>query len=125
MHMEANANDPSNDARAERRTHARMAVLELAVRLGDKTYTTANWSMGGFLLEDFDGELATGALVTVAGLGRDPNSLHAVNLPARVVRSSERTMAVNYLVLDPEAYAFLQDIMRESGKMRSLLDADA
>ena len=123
--MEANVDELSNADRSERRQHNRVAEMELVVRLGDKTYKTVNWSMGGFLLNDFDGELASGALVTVEGLGRDVKNMHNVRLPARVVRSSERIMAVNYLSLDSEAYAFLQSIMSESGKMRSLLDADA
>ena len=123
--MEANVNEMSDKQSAERREHHRVETFELLVRLGDKTYKTENWSMGGFLLNDFDGHLATGALVTVAGLGRSKKDMHAVNLPARVVRSSENIMAVNYLSLDPEAYAFLQNIMSESGKMRSLLDVDA
>ena len=106
----------------ERRHHSRNNAMELVVRLGSKTYKTANWSMGGFLLDDFDGALSCGALVTVEGLGRDAKALHTVRLPARVVRSSERVMAVNYLSLDSEAYAFLQTLMSESGRMRSLLD---
>lgn len=123
--MEANVEDLPDSDQNERRQHNRVEELELVVRLDGKTYKTVNWSMGGFLLDDFDGSLATGALVTVAGLGRDPKNIHKVDLPARVVRSSERVMAVNYLSLDSEAYAFLQGIMSETGKMRSLLDADA
>jgi len=109
----------------ERRVHERVSRMELVVRFDGQTFKTANWSMGGFFLDDYEGKLSTGALVTVAGLGRSTRKLHTVSLPARVVRSGESVVAVNYLGLDAEAYDFLQRIMSESGKMRNLMDQSA
>jgi hypothetical protein len=99
--------------------------VELVVRFAGESYKTSNWSMGGFFLDDFEGNLSSGSLVTVAGLGRNVDKLHEVDLPARVVRSGERAVAVNYLSLDAEAYAFLQRLMSETGTMRNLLDQSA
>lgn len=119
--MEAAANDSSGSSESERRQHARVTRVELAVRFDGQTYKTSNWSMGGFLLDDYHGHLSTGSLVTVQGLGRDAPSMETVELAARVVRTSERVMAVNYLSLDAAAYELLQQLMSETGKMRSLL----
>ena len=107
----------------ERRKHLRVKRLGLAVRLGTKTYTTQDWSMGGFMLEDYDGNLSTGALVTVSGVGRSARKLHTVELPARVVRNGEHDIAVTFLSLDFEAYEFLQRLMCDNGDMRNLLDS--
>ena len=109
----------------ERRTHPRVTRVELVVRFDGQTYKTANWSMGGFFLDDYEGDLSTGSLVTVVGLGRSTRKLHKVDLPARVARSGESIVAVNFLSLDAEAYAFLQGAMSETGKMRVLLDQSA
>lgn len=109
----------------DRRVHSRITHLDLVVRFAGQTYKTANWSMGGFLLDDYDGRLSTGSLVTVEGLGCHSCDMHAVQLPARVVRSSANVVAVNYLSLDAEAYAFLQRAMSASGKMRNLLEKNA
>jgi hypothetical protein len=109
----------------DRRIHPRVIRMELVVRFGGQTYKTANWSMGGFFLDDYEGMLSTGSLVTVVGLGRSARNLHQVNLPARVVRSGESIVAVNYLSLDTEAYRFLQDLMSETGAMRILLNNGA
>jgi hypothetical protein len=120
------------DAKAEsevegddRRVHSRITRVELVVRFAGQTYKTANWSMGGFLLDDYDGMLSTGSLVTVEGLGCSSCEMHTVQLPARVVRSGASVVAVNYLGLDAEAYAFLQRAMSDSGKMRNLLEQNA
>jgi len=120
------------DAKAEtevegrdRRVHLRVTRVELAVRFGGQTYKTANWSMGGFFLDDYEGKLSTGSLVTVEGLGRSTRTLSQVSLPARVVRTGESVIAVNFLSLDSAAYGFLQQVMSESGKMRILLDQSA
>ena len=109
----------------ERRENPRVTQVELVVHFGGQTYKTTNWSMGGFFLDDYEGDLSTGSLVTVAGLGRSTRKVHAVDVPARVVRSGESIIAVNYLSLDAEAYDFLQRYMNETGKMRVLLDQSA
>lgn len=107
----------------DRRKHFRVKRLGLSVRLDGKCYTTEDWSMGGFMLDDYDGGLSTGALVTVAGLGRSARKLRTVELPARVVRTAEHTIAVTFLSLDIKAYDFLQQFMCDNGEMRNLLDS--
>ena len=107
----------------ERRKHLRVKRLGLAVRLGGKTYVTNDWSMGGFMLADYNGKLSTGALVTVSGVGRSSRKMHTVELPARVVRNGEFSIAVTFLSLDFEAYEFLQQFMCDNGDMRNLLDS--
>ena len=123
--MGTNIESEVTAAGEDRRVHSRVTRVELVVRFGGQTYKTANWSMGGFFLDDYEGMLSTGSLVTVVGLGRSTRNLHQVNLPARVVRSGESIVAVNYLSLDAEAYGFLQNLMSETGAMRILLDHGA
>ena len=123
--MDATAEIETEAKGRERRVHPRVTRVQLTVRFDAQTYKTANWSMGGFFLDDYDGGLSTGSLVTVAGLGRSARGVRKVNVPARVVRSSESVIAVNFLSLDAEAYNFLQRVMSETGKMRILLDESA
>lgn len=119
------ANTESEAKGEDRRIHPRVTRVELAVRFDGQTHKTANWSMGGFFLDDYAGMLSTGSLVTVVGLGRNTRNLLKVHLPARVVRSGESLVAVNYLSLDREAYGFLQSLMSETGAVRILLDQSA
>jgi len=114
-----------NQIGGERRKHERPKRLVMSIRIDGKTYKTNDWSMGGFLLDNYEGALTTGALVTVAGLGRTSQNLHKVDLPARVVRTDESTIAVSYLSLDAEAYNFLQQSMSDCGDIRNLIEANS
>lgn len=105
----------------DRRKHPRAERMGLLVRLEGETFEVANWSMGGFLLEDYHGKLSTGSLVTVVGLGCQSGDMHDVSLPARVVRTGELTIAVNYLGLDANAYEFLTNALTTCGQMRNLV----
>lgn len=109
----------------ERRKFKRTKRLNMVARLAGKTYKTDDWSMGGFLLESYDGSLTTGSLITIEGLGRSAQKLLSVNLPARVERLGDRCIAIKYLGLDVGAYEFLQQSMSDNGDMRILLDPSA
>lgn len=106
---------------AERRKHPRAGRMGLIVRFCGETYEVSNWSMGGFLVDDYQGQLSTGALVTVVGLGCQKTEVYEVSLPARVVRTNEHTVAVSYLGLDANAYEFLTNALGICGEMRSLV----
>lgn len=93
----------------------------LSVRFKDETFAVTNWSMGGFLLENYQGHLSTGALVRVVGLGCHNGKVLDVDLPARVVRTGEHTIAVSYLSLDSTAYHFLIEALNSCGEMRNLV----
>lgn len=113
--------DQTADFSDDRRKHQRAGRIGLIVRLSGQTYEVSNWSMGGFFLDDYEGPLSTGALVTVNGLGCRDSAIHDVNLPARIVRNGERSVAVNYLSLDAVAYEFLTRALSQCGQMRSLV----
>lgn len=104
----------------DRRKHERHGRMGLLVRVCGQQYEVGNWSMGGFLLENYDGKLSTGALVTVEGIGCSATQMHDVELPARVVRMDDETVAINYLGLDATAYEFLVDALNQCGQMRNL-----
>jgi len=105
----------------DRRKHARAQRMGLVVRLETETFTVTNWSMGGFVLDNYHGHLSPGALVRVVGLGCRADDLQTVDLPARVVRTDEGLIAVAYLGLDARAYGFLTDALYRCGEMRDLI----
>lgn len=105
----------------DRRKHPRAKRMSLNVRLQNESFEVTNWSMGGFLLENYQGRLSTGSLIRVVGLGGGDGDVMDVDLPARVVRTDENTIAVSYLSLDTNAYHFLTDALNKCGEMRSLV----
>lgn len=107
---------------SERREHTRVGRVKMAVRFRGDTYATTNWSMGGFYIEGYDGPLSTGSLITVESMGPKGGHMREVNLSARVVRTSDNRLAVNFLNLDFQAYDLLQETLIEMGELRPLID---
>lgn len=112
----------------EQRAHARVDAPFIVVRIDDETYWTVNWSMGGMLIEGYDGRLTAGALFSVDAIGSDEKTLHSVHIRARVVRCemdktqpNKRLLAITYLDLDDSAYTLLGDVLRARDTGRGAL----
>tara|TARA_A100001391_G_scaffold177821_1_gene142013 strand:- start:156 stop:533 length:378 start_codon:yes stop_codon:yes gene_type:complete len=104
-------------AAGERRRYERLEIPQLYLRIGGCTYLTAEWSFGGFLLEDDHGIMPTGALVRIDGLA-DERSYKKVSKPiavdirARVIRvmPEHRLAALSCLKLDDAAYSIMNEV---------------
>ena len=101
----------------ERREHIRVQLPQLYVRVGGRVYRTVEWSYGGLLIEDENGQLPTGALIRIDGLAdeeayRRASTPHKVDIRARVIRSmrEEGLAALSCLKLDDAAYRILRTI---------------
>ena len=105
----------------DRRESIRIDDPSLVVKVDGKTYNTINWSMGGFLIEGYEGALSTGALLTVAALGTNVKDLTDVCIRARVVRSDPEKgyIAVNFLGLDSSAFSLLRTFTDIKSNARS------
>lgn len=108
----------------ERRLRERISDAELAVAFKGDTYTTANWSLGGFVIEGYRGGLTPGALFAIDAVGKAGGEMTKVKVRARVVRSdsAKSSLAVNFLDLDGRAYGVLHEVM--SDRMRLLKQHD-
>jgi len=104
----------------ERRLRERISDAELAVAFKGDTHTTANWSLGGFIIEGYRGSLTPGALFAIDAVGKAGGQMTKVKVRARVVRSdsAKNSLAVNFLDLDGRAYGVLHEVM--SDRMRLL-----
>ncbi len=101
-----------NDREIDRRDYMRDDLPLLSVNLGGTVYKTANWSMGGLLIDGYEGPLTAGALVTVGSIGTDELPVRKVNVRARVIRGDSQSghLAVTFLGLDTPAYDLLKAI---------------
>ena len=73
--------------RHEERRDRRYPVPPLFIRIAGAEYTTANWSLGGFLIKGFSGSLEVDA--PVAGEMRFVDQVNAFPFIGRVVRLGE------------------------------------
>jgi hypothetical protein len=93
----------------ERRGFERVTAPALTVQLDDGLYQTHDWSMGGFMIEGYQGRLSPGALFTLGRIAALDGTLAQVRIRARVVRAEaeRQRLSVGFLAVDAEAYAIL------------------
>ena len=111
---------PKHFITKERRLRERVCDASLVVAFKGGTYTVANWSLGGFVIEGYRGPLTPGSLISVDAVGKVGGELARVKARARAVRknAAKQTLAVSFLDLDNRAYEVLHEVMSE--RMRLL-----
>lgn len=107
-------------SRQERRRYARVTAPAITIQVDDVLYRTHEWSMGGFMIEGYEGRLSPGALFTLARMATLEGNLAPVRVPSRVVRADpdRQRLMVGFLTVDEQAYAILSEHMAE--RMRFL-----
>ena len=106
----------------ERRRHERFSAPAVTLAFNGGRHTTENWSIGGFVVDGYQGGLSAGALLVVEGICMPDGEMTSIEARARVVRidRDERRLVVSFLDLDGRAYAVLQDLT--AARMRVLQD---
>ena len=109
----------------ERRQHDRAAAHATVIVIDGKSFLTKDLSVGGALLDDYDGPLSPGALFTVTGIGLK-NDITPVNVRARVNRmeGAARRLALTFLDLDAKAFDILRAARDARQRGLSLLPAE-
>lgn len=102
----------------DRRRHRRFSQPALCLSLEGRTYDAHDWSLGGFVIDDYAGTLSPGSLFVVEAIGKDAAALTSVSIRSRVVRTSadRRQLTASFLVIDPPAFALLQRLIGERMK---------
>jgi len=97
----------------ERRVNKRADRLVSVVYFDGQQYPTRNLSVGGTLVEGYDGTLSAGSLLDVTGIGPAGDEQTTVLIRARINRVLPESdeIALQFLSLDDSAYEILQRIM--------------
>lgn len=106
----------------DRRRHERFTAPAVTLAFNGGRHTTESWSLGGFVVDGYQGKLSAGALFVVEGICAADGEMTSIEARARVVRidREESRLVVSFLDLDGRAYSVLQDLMAE--RMRLLED---
>ncbi len=104
---------------SDKRRHERVADPDMTLKIGGKTYRSVNWSMGGILVDNYDGELSAGSLLTITEIGPISENMTAVDIRARVIRADAASghLAMQILEIDTPAYGVFQELMNKRMKL--------
>ena len=97
----------------ERREYKRTKNADTAVSFDGGKYSTRNLSIGGALIDGYDGPLSAGSLFYITGIGPAGGNQSKVMIHARINRVLPETgqIALQFLSLDDTAYDILLNIM--------------
>jgi hypothetical protein len=103
----------ANVAKGEKRNYTRFSEPKLQVKLADKVFTTIDWSIGGLLIANYDGDLDQGGetQANFCLVGGDRNYTATI----RVVRldSRHKTLAVRFTRSTMDALEFFRNLMKQ------------
>jgi len=100
---------------SHQRKDNRIAV-PVAVSFGGDRYQTLDWSLGGFRVGDYQGDLLAGQEFKLDGIGFNVEEIYSVIIDCKVVRSFEGQLAVSFVELAPQAYDALEALMMRRKK---------
>jgi hypothetical protein len=105
---------------AERRRNRRSALPQIEIEIDGTGYPTRNWSLGGFLVEPYNGKRKTGDKLTVTIVVKVNDREFRHRARAKVARRSrvERQLAAHFKGVPPEAVDTLDGLI--TGRLRRL-----
>ena len=104
----------------ERRRNRRSALPPIEIEIDGESYPTRNWSLGGFLVEPYDGRRKTGDKLAVTIIVKVNDREFRHRAKAKVARRSrvESQLAAHFAALPPEAIDTLDGLI--TGRLRRL-----
>jgi hypothetical protein len=104
---------------AERRRDRRLPLPIFTVKLDEVSYQTVNWSLGGLLIEGYQGERAAGEAVQVAIKARDNTADFRMRIAVKVIRVVQgESIALQFEAMSPEIYEFFERCFADRFKRR-------
>lgn len=95
---------------AEHRRDKRMPLPIFTIRIGGQICDTLNWSLGGLLIENYEGHLLVEMPVEIDIKIKDEHAEFNMKIDAKVVRNDRenRRLAVKFETLSPAIYDFFE-----------------
>lgn len=113
--------DPIALGGRQQRKNRRVHNPKLAIGFRGKLFETVNWSLGGCLIEGYDGALVPGDAFDIEYIGPAGRSPWPVLVQARVVRvggESGMQMAAQFLALSIPAFDILEGVLLRRAEYR-------
>lgn len=109
----------SNVRGAERRRDRRLPLPIFTVRLDDVIYQTLNWSLGGLLIEGYQGARAGGETVHISIKAKDNTADFRMKIAVKVIRSIPgESIALQFEAMSTEIYEFFERCFADRFKRR-------
>ena len=119
------ADSQTRDEPSARRRTQRVVMPVLRFLLGGHIYTSVDWSLGGFQIEGYAGDLCPGTDVAVAAAGPEDAPLMPIGARARIARLKDGLLAATFIEMDGRAFDLLEAMMLRRRQYLASLAATA
>jgi hypothetical protein len=103
-------------ATQNQRRNQRVVVPVLRLAIGGQVHVSADWSLGGFMIEPYAGPLLPLEEFTIEAMGPGDGEMMPLATKARVARVIGKRLAGKFVELDDKAFAFLEALMTRRRK---------
>lgn len=93
----------------ERRKDRRLPLPIFSVRVDGIVYHTMNWSLGGLLVEGYDGQRQSGEIIQIEIKAKDATADFRMKVNVQVIRVIPgESLAVQFEAMSPALYEFFE-----------------
>lgn len=93
--------------------------------LEGQVHTSVDWSLGGFQVEDYAGDLQPGTDVPVVAAGPEDGPLMPIGARVRVARIKDGQLAATFIEMDARTFDLLEAMMLRRRQYLASLAATA
>ena len=89
----------------------------ITISIEDDAYQTLDWSLGGFRVGGYEGDIKVNSEFMINGIGPDLKTIFAVHVDCKAVRIVVGQLSASFIELDPESYDILETLMLRRAKL--------
>ena len=83
----------------------------IVIVIEDEAYKTLDWSLGGFRIGGYEGNIRAGAEFLVNGIGPDLESIFDVRVDCQAVRVSDGQLSASFVEIESQVYDILEALL--------------
>ena len=96
---------------SQNRKDNRVEDTVIIIMIEDEAYKTLDWSLGGFRIGDYKGNIRTDAEFMVNGIGPDLENIFNVRVDCKAVRVSDGRLSASFIEIGSDVYDILEALL--------------
>ncbi len=96
---------------AHNRKDNRTEETVIIISIENKAYQTLDWSLGGFRIGGYEGNIRGNTEFMINGIGPDLETIFAVRVDCKAIRIADGQLSASFIELDFEVYDILEALM--------------
>ena len=105
------------------RKNNRFEEIVIIISIEDKAYQTLDWSLGGFRIGGYEGNIRANSEFMINGIGPDLKTVFAIRVDCKAIRITNDRLSASFIELESDVYDILEALMLRREKLLEKLKA--